>query len=121
MQEKAARKTCHFFLFSADDVRALKFHVQGEHFPAGGGDGIQLLGKLLLQVLVLRDAQQGRACTGKAEGSAGGAHQIFNGLVVRNQLFAVVLVELILDFTRNLPACSAKSGVHRCRLCGDFR
>ena len=70
--------------------------MERQHFPVCAGDGIQLLGKLLLQFGVLGDAQQGRTCAGQAEGCAGGAHQILDGFVVGDQLLTVVLVELIL-------------------------
>ena len=66
--------------------------MQGDHFPVGLGDGVQLLCQLLLEVGVLGDAQQGGACAGQAEACAGGAHQGFDLLEVGDQVLAVILV-----------------------------
>ena len=75
---------------------ALEFHVQRKHLPVVLGDAAQLLGELFLQAGVPGDAQQGGACAAEAEGRPGGAHQCLDLLVVGNQLFPVVLVELVL-------------------------
>ena len=77
-------------------MRALKFHMEGQHLPAMLRDAVQLFGKLFFQPGVAGDAQKGGACAGKAEGRTHGAHQRLDFFVVRNELFPVVLVESVL-------------------------
>ena len=86
--------------------------MKGQHFPVGSGDGVQLFGKLFLQCLILRDTQQGGTCTGQAEGRTGGTHQIFDGFVIGNQVFAVVLMKPVCMAVRSSfssPSSSAFS------------
>ena len=71
---------------------ALEFHVQGQHLPGMLGDAVQLFRQLFLQSRIPGNAQQGGTGTAEAEGSAGGAHQGFNLIIVRNQFSAVLLV-----------------------------
>ena len=66
----------------SQNLRALKIDVQGQHFPICLGDGGKLLAELLFQSLVAGNAQQGRACAGKAECRPGGAYQRFDGFML---------------------------------------
>ena len=60
-------------LFCFNDPGTLEFYMQGQDLPSLFGDGVQLLCKLLFQLLVPGDAQQGGTCTAETECRAGGA------------------------------------------------
>jgi hypothetical protein len=70
--------------------------MKGQHLPLVLGNGIQLFRQFFLQSRIPGNAQQGGTGTAEAEGSAGGAHQGFNLIIVRNQFSAVLLVKPVL-------------------------
>ena len=78
------------------DMSALEFHVQRQHLPLFLGDGVKLFFQLFFQILMPGDAQQSGTCTAQAERCTRGSNQCFDFLIIGDQLFPVVLVELIL-------------------------
>ena len=80
-------------LFFSNNLRALEFHMEGNHFPVGLGDLMDLPGQFLFQAGIPGDAQQGGAGTGQAEAGTQGADITFNGFVVLDQGFPVLLMQ----------------------------
>lgn len=60
-------RTGHAVLFACDHMGTLKLHMEGQHLPVCLGNGIQLLCQFLLQLGILRNAQQSGAGTAEED------------------------------------------------------